>query len=72
MALVLDEQSCMNQVTIEVVVRTTRRYRLRKWLAIRLLVIAAFLLDCGIEFNEPDDSEVERYFCKRGYKWPPF
>lgn len=39
------------QMHMDVIIRMTRRFRIRKWLAIRLIRMAAWLLDCNIEVN---------------------
>jgi hypothetical protein len=42
------------QITLTVEIRLSRRFRLRKWLALRLIWLATLILGCGLEVEESD------------------
>ena len=41
-----------NRVTMVFTLHLTREYKLRRWIAIRLITMAAIVLDCGIEVRD--------------------
>jgi hypothetical protein len=45
----IDAEELMSRMTISVKIIETPRYRFRKWLSIKLIVLAAFVLGCGLE-----------------------
>jgi hypothetical protein len=44
-------------VTLKVMLIETREWHLRRWIAIKLIHLAAIVLGCGIEFKEQPPCE---------------
>ena len=42
----------LNSVTLEVTWNFTRRMIIKRWIATRLIMLAALILGCRIEFND--------------------
>jgi hypothetical protein len=42
---------------IKVKVVITKEFKLRLWIALKLIALASFVLGCGIEVNQSDISE---------------
>jgi hypothetical protein len=44
-------------VTLEVGIRTTKEFRFRVWLAMKLIWLATVVLGCDVEFIHEDENE---------------
>ena len=53
----LKVDSLNKDFTLEVTVRITRQMRLRMWVAVRLISLAAWVLGCDIEIECEDTKE---------------
>lgn len=49
-----DIDKLSRNVTIIVTFKLTKRFRFRKWIATQLIILAAKVLGCGIEFINDD------------------
>jgi hypothetical protein len=56
--LKLDLEKLMSQVTLEVQVVVSRRFRVRKAIAFALLRLAVWMLGCGLEVGRIDEESV--------------
>lgn len=64
------EVDSLDFVTLTVTIVETPGFRVRRWLAVRLMALAGLLLGCDVEFvaaarslrrsMEPDEKEAER------------
>ena len=46
------------EVTLTVNMKLTKRFLIRKWIAIHLISLAARVLGCGIEFVDNNEKEL--------------
>lgn len=56
--MTMNSDAIWENAVINITFIDTRKARFRRWLAVRLITMAARVLGCGIEFvNERDDNE---------------
>jgi hypothetical protein len=76
-----DLRKLSKHVTLNVTMHLTREYKLRRWIATKLILLACLVLGCGIKIDEPcehitinNGKYCERcgeYLCNEDSEWVP-